>query len=459
MAESQQGGPLDDIEPRLMLGAGSQDTMVTTIRNWDRTLTWRPTTVHRPADADEVSRIVAVAAEQGRRVKPVGSSLSWSDVADIPDQVLQLDNLNSVSVDGMLARVGAGAKLRDVNESLAAHGLSLENFGSITMQTLGGYIGTGTHGTGGRTPILSSFIEELELVDGLGRIRTLNRESEPELFSAARVNLGALGVITAVSLRCVPSFDLEERLELIDFDTALADLDAYVDGNDYCKLWWMPYSDKLQVYTFNRTDKPRTPFTMQERFDASGLSGRVFTGILELSRRRPNLTPRLFPAVERRTFRDHVRVDRSDRIIRYAGTIPKHQETEYAIPREQAAEAIEGMRRLVLSASAYKVNFTQEVRFVAADDIAMSPASGRDSCYLGGYTSNLRTAPAYFLDFEQLMAQYRGRPHWGKSFNRDARQIRDLYPRYDEFARLRQQSDPQGVFGNRLLERIFAPVT
>lgn len=57
------------------------------------------------------------------------------------------------------------------------------------------------------------------------------------------------------------------------------------------------------------------------------------------------------------------------------------------------------------------------------------------------------------------MAQYRGRPHWGKSFNRDARQIRDLYPRYDEFARLRQQSDPQGVFGNRLLERIFAPVT
>lgn len=433
--------------------------MKKTIRNWDRTLAWTPNAIHEPRDAAEVAAIVQQAVNRGGRVKAVGSSLSWSDAADIPDEVIGGANLAAVTVDreAKRATVGTGAKLKNVNDTLAAHGLSFENFGSITMQSAGGYTGTGSHGTGGRTPVLSSFIEALELVDGRGEIHQLSAESEPDLFSAARVHLGALGVVTQITFRLVDAFDLEERLEIVDFDKALANLDQYVDGNDYCKFWWLPYSDKIQVYMFNKTTKPRTPITLQERFDSSGLSGRTFAGLLGISRLRPKLAPWMLPAVEKLAFQDHVRIDRSDRIIKYAGTIPWHQETEYSVPRADAAEAIEAMRQLVLTASGYKVNFTQEVRFVAGDDIPMSPAQGRDSCYLGAYVASLKWAPRYFLDFEALMDRYAGRPHWGKSFDRSAAQLRALYPGYDAFNALRTQCDPTGVFRNRFIDRVFPP--
>jgi len=429
------------------------------IRNWDRTLSWRPSAVHRPRDTEEVARIVRSAVERRRRVKAIGGALSWSDVAGIPDEVVVLDDMAAVSVDvdRRRATVQCGARLRDVNETLAAHGVSFENFGSITMQTAGGYTGTGTHGTGGRTQILSAHIEAMTLVDGLGEVHHLDATTEPDLFSAARVHLGCLGVVTDITFRCVPAFDLEERLEIVDFDKALANLDAYVDGNDYCKLWWLPFNDKVQVYAFNKTDAPRTPLSIQERFDKSGLSGLAFGGMLRMGRLMPSTIPPVLRVAQTASFRDHRRVDRSDQIIKYVGAIPRHQETEYAIPRSSAPEAIERWRRLVLTADSYRVNFTQEMRFVAADDIAMSPASGRDSAYLGGYIASLKWAPLYYTDFEALMAEYEGRPHWGKSFDRSADELRSLYPRYDEFDALRRRCDPEGVFRNSFVDRVFPP--
>lgn len=433
--------------------------MARTIRNWDKTLAWTPSVVHEPTTTAEVCAIIAAAAERGQRIKAIGSALSWSDIAGIPEQVMVLDKMTGIRVDSEArrVRVQAGAKLKDVNDALSEYGLSLENFGSITMQTAGGYTGTGTHGTGRDAQILSAHIESMELVDGVGNPHHLDSENEPDLFAAARVHLGALGVVTEITFRCVRAFDLEERLEIVDFDKALADLDGYVNGNDYCKLWWLPYSDQIQVYTFNKTTEPRTPITIQERFDATGLSGVTFGGLLGLSRLRPRVTPWLLPTVEKRAFRSHRRVDRGDRIIKYAGTIPWHQETEYAIPREHAADGIAAMRNLVVTATGYRVNFTQEVRFVAKDDIPMSPAFGRDSCYLGGYVASLKWAPRYFLDFEALMAKFDGRPHWGKSFDRTAEELRALYPRYDAFNELRQRCDPRGVFRNRFVDRVFPP--
>jgi len=428
-----------------------------TIQNWDRTQRWRPDDIHRPRDAEEIAGIIRRAADSGARVKPLGSALSWSDIIDVSESALVLDRMSSVvDVDetGRRITVQGGAPLHHVNETLAEHGLAFDNFGSIVIQTAAGYIGTGTHGTGGKTRILSSHIERMRLVDGLGRIHELSADSEPELFSAARVNLGCLGVVTEITFRCVDAFNLEERLELVDFDTALADLDRYIDGNDYFKLWWIPYTKQIQVYRFNRTEEPRTKATFSEWLDTSGVSGVAFTQLLRFSRAVPAVVPTLLGAIQRFQFQPRRRVDRSDKIIKVASSIPRHQETEYAIPRERAGEAIDEVRRIVERAS-YKVNFPMEVRFVASDDIPMSPASGRDSCYVGGYISSLEWAPRYFADFEDLMHDYAGRPHWGKSFTRTHRQIRALYPRYDEFDRLRREYDPHGVFRNRFADRVF----
>jgi FAD/FMN-containing dehydrogenase len=427
------------------------------IRNWDGTQTWRPEQIHHPDNEEQIAGLIRRAVQEGKRVKPLGSALSWSDIIDVPEIAIRFDRMSEVievDRDSRRIRLQSGAGLKHVNEVLARHGLAFDNFGSIVMQTAGGYIGTGTHGTGGKTPILSTAIEKIRLVDGLGEIHELDAGREPELFSAARVNLGCLGVVTEITFRCVEAFDLEERLQMLDFDTVLADLDAYVNGNMYCKLWWLPYTDKVQVYTYNRTDKPRGGFGFTGFLDRTGISGAVFTGLMGLSRAFPRVIPFMHDKVQKIHFHPHRRVDRSDRIIKLSNAIPKHQETEYAIPRERAASAIDETRKLILKAD-YRVNFPMEVRFVAADEIPMSPASGRDSCYIGAYVSSLKWAPPYFADFEALISDYQGRPHWGKSSSRTGEQIRALYPAYDDFNRLRRRCDPHGVFRNSFVDRVF----
>jgi len=431
----------------------------TTIRNWDGSRSWRPEAIHHPADEAEVAELIRRAVETGRRLKPVGAALSWSDAFDVPADALRFDRMTGIAVepDARRVRVQGGARLADVNEALARYGLALDNFGSIVMQTAAGYLGTGSHGTGGRTPILASAVTDLRLVDGVGEVRELaaGPESEDsELFRAARVHLGCLGAVTEVTLECVEAFRLEERLELAPFDDVLADLDRIVGDNDYVKLWWLPYCEEVQVWRFNRTDEPPTRPTLQEWLDSSGVSGAGFTALLALTRAVPSATPFVNRTVQRVSFKPHVRVDRSDRIIRYAGTIPNHQEIEYAVPRERAAKALDEVRKIVLAAD-YRVNFPLEVRFVAADDVPMSPTCGRDSCYIGAYVGSHEWAAGYFADFEALMADYQGRPHWGKSFTRSADELRALYPAYEAFDALRRRLDPEGIFRNSFTDRVF----
>jgi L-gulono-1,4-lactone dehydrogenase len=428
-----------------------------TITNWDRTQRWQPDRIHRPSRSVEGAAAIRTAAERGRRIKPVGGALSWSDAIDVPSEAIRFDRMAGITVDPDARRVTVqpGARLADVNDALAANGLAFDNFGSIVMQTAAGYVGTGSHGTGGHTPILAQMLTSMQLVDGTGDVHDLDATREPELFEAARVHLGCLGAVTELTFTCVEAFNLEERLEIRPFDDVLADLDRIVDDNDYLKLWWIPYNDTVQVWRFNRTDQPRSRTTFQGWLDSSGLSGTLFSGLLALSRALPRITPFLNRTIQRVSFRDRVRVDRSDRVIRYAGNIPRHQETEYAIPREQAAKAIDQVRQMVLDTRRYRVNFPMEIRFVAADDIPMSPTSERDSCYLGAYVASERWAKPYFADFEALIADYRGRPHWGKSFSRTAAELRDLYPRYDDFDRIRRRCDPHGVFRNSFVDRVF----
>ena len=428
------------------------------IRNWDRTRSWKPEEIHHPEEESEISKVVQQAVQDGKRVKPVGSALSWSDITDIPQIAIRFDRMAEVlevDRDNHRLRLQAGARLKNVNEILARRGLAFDNFGSIVLQTAGGYIGTGTHGTGGKTRILSNSIEKIRLIDGLGAVHELDADHEPALFSAARVNLGCLGVVTEITFRCVEPFDLEERLQLVGFDTLLADLDAYVEDNDYCKLWWLPYTDKVQVYTYNKTDKPRGGFGFTGFMDRTGLSGVLFAGLMGMSRVFPRLVPLMHDNIQRIHFHPRRRVDRSDRVIKVGSSIPLHQEMEYAVPREKAAKAIDEVRKIVLKAADYRVNFPMEVRFVAADDIPMSPASGRDSCYIGAYVGSLKWAPLYFADFEALMHDYEGRPHWGKSFSRTHEELRVLYPAYDEFNRIRRRCDPHGVFRNSFVDRVF----
>lgn len=427
------------------------------IQNWDKTLSWVPKAIHYPTDENQIVDLILSAAESGKQIKAVGSALSWSDITDVRCDAIRCDKMGQVqevNTTSPSIRVQAGVRLKHANEVLAQNGLAFDNFGSIVQQTAAGYIATGTHGTGGQTPILSARIEQLRLIDGLGHVHELTPGLEPELFSMARVNLGCLGIVTEITFRCIKAFDLEERLELVDFDNVLADLDTIVNENDYLKLWWLPYTDKIQVYMLNKTTKPRSGVGFTGFLDRTGLSGMAFTGLIGLSQTIPRLTPFIHNAVQRVHFHPHTRVDRSDRVFPVSSNIPLHQETEYAIPRDKAAKAIDKVRKLVQK-SDYWVNLPVEVRFVAADDIPMSPAYERDTCFIGAYVGSIKWSKSYFAEFEELMHDYEGRPHWGKSFSRTREELQSLYPAFDDFDRLRQSLDPHGIFRNSFVDRVF----
>lgn len=427
------------------------------IQNWDRTQSWKPEIIYKPRNEEQIIEVIQRAIEGEKHVKVIGSALSWSDIIDQRGITVLCDNMTEVlhvDKDNRQIRLQAGAYLKQINNVLAENSLALDNFGSIVKQTAAGYIATGSHGTGAKTQTLSAHVKKMRMIDGVGKVHDLDANLDPGLFSAARVNLGCLGVVSEITFECVEAFNLEERLELVDFDTLLADLDDYIKNNDYCKLWWLPYTDKVQVYLFNKTTRPPTGFDFPGFMDSTGLSGVLFNVLIGLGKVFPKAIPLIHDTVQKIQFQPHRRVDRSDKIIKVGSTIPIHQEMEYAIPIEFAAKAIDATRSLILKSDS-KANFPLEVRFVAADDIYMSPAFERDTCFIGPYISSRKWAPPIFAEFEALIRDYAGRPHWGKSFSLTGEELRALYPAYDSFNQLRKQCDPHNLFRNSFVDRVF----
>lgn len=428
-------------------------------RNWGRTVACAPARVVSPRTEDALAELVREAVQRGGRVKVVGSGHSWTDIActdDVHVHLGEMEGTLEVAEDRNTAWVPAGMRLADCVDALAAEGLALPNLGSIAEQKVAGVVATGTHGTGVRTGNLSSFVQAMRLVDGTGAIHELSPDADPDAFRDARVNLGALGIVTRLRMAVVPAFRLREKLRLLPFEHAVAALPELLDAHAHVKLWWLPGTDQVQVYSFDPTQDPDTgPGNMAVRLDQAGLNRPAFAAILGASRVMPSLVPTLHRFVQLTTFGERERVQASPRVFNL-GMPPVHDECEYAVKLDLAQDALLAWRGLLRGAR-YHADFMQEVRFVAADDIALSNASGHAVAAIGAYQANKKTAPAYFRDFQSLMADFSGRPHWGKTFHRDGEDLKALYPRWADFVALKARMDPHGVFRNAFLDRLFPP--
>jgi L-gulonolactone oxidase len=162
-------------------------------------------------------------------------------------------------------------------------------------------------------------------VDGTGRIRTLSPFQDPELFSAARVHLGCLGVVTEITFKCIDAFNLEERREIVPFDRALSDLNRYQAENDYVKLWWLPYTDVIQVYLLNRTNGQITVPRPTELMEYWGLSTYSFSALLRLTRAVPGLAHSVMRSMQSLYFTPRRRVNRGYKAFQYWKNDPDPQ--------------------------------------------------------------------------------------------------------------------------------------
>ncbi|WP_411558116.1 D-arabinono-1,4-lactone oxidase [Plantibacter sp. MPB07] len=426
--------------------------------NWARTERAWPVRVERPDAVGAVQRLVRAAAGAGLPIKAVGAGHSFTGIAVAPGVLLELDALSGlVRVDRERNRVTlrAGTRLHDIPRLLEPYGLAMPNLGDIDRQTVAGAISTGTHGTGMAFGGIATQVVGVTMVTADGELLTSDAQQEPGLLPALALGLGALGILVEVTLQCVPAFVLHavERPEPLDeLLPALLDRAAAVD---HFEFYWFPHTATALTKTNHRLpgDAPTRPLRPVAKWvDDTLLANGVYRVLCNTGVVAPATVPRVNRLADR-LVGDREFTDRSTRVFTTSRTV-RFVEMEYAVPLEHLPTAFARIRALI-EERGWRISFPIEVRVAAADELWLSTASGRATGYVAVHRFFREDPGEYFRAVEAIMIELGGRPHWGKLHGRDASSLRGVYPRFDEFVRLRDRLDPGRLFGNRYLARVL----
>ena len=439
-------------------GSAAQGQPRRTWRNWAGDQACTPFEQLRPRNREELVEAIGAAAAAGRKVSIAGSGHSFTEAAMTDGTMINLAALGGVidaDRSSGLVKVGAGTVLAPLNQELHRLGLAMENLGDIDRQTVAGAIATGTHGTGAKLRNISSQVEAMELVLADGSLRELNAAGDPSLLRAARVGIGALGAVTAVTLRCVPAFTLHRVDTPCPREEVFDAFQQRADANDHFELFTFPYADSALVLERNRTEEPPQPRGKAAAF----LNDVVLENwALEAISAAGKLFPRGIPTLSRLAAwlaSGSKSIDRSDRIFANERRV-RFTEMEYGVPREHGPEAA---RRVIdwVRSNRYPVFFPIEMRVTAADDALLSPSHERDTAYIAVHQYRGMEWRPYFEAVESIMNEYGGRPHWGKRHFQTAATLPERYPRWADFQAARDELDPNRVFSNEYAQRVLGP--
>lgn len=371
-----------------------------------------------PRDREELAEAVRSVARRRGHLRAVGSAHSSSGVLGCPDALLHLrDYRGVIRVDRArgLALVRAGTTLDELGRELYLHDLALPNYGDIALQTLGGAIATGTHGTGARLQNLSQLLVAADVVGADGTVRRLQ---SPRELAAARVALGSLGVMSDLLIACVPSFDVERREYACSVPALMDALPELVEGNRSFDFYWYPRRDEVKLRLLNPVGGGTAP-------------------------------------VRGARLLKYVSGYGHELIPVHSGLPYRFEECEYAVPVADGPACFLAVRERVLRRWRASVGWRVLYRTVAADDSWLSPAGGRDSATISLHQNAGLPWRAYFDDLAPVFDRYAGRPHWAKKHRVGPARLRELYPHWNDFMALRAELDPDGVFLSAPLWDLF----
>lgn len=385
-------------------------------RNWAGSVRCEPARYTEPASEAELQRVVRDAARDRMALRVVGSGHSFTPLCATDGVLVSLDRhagIFDVDPPALEASVHAGTKLCDLGEPLLEQGLALENQGDIDRQSLGGAFGTGTHGTGRELPNLSAQAVALRLIAADGAVLTCSANEQPELFRAARVSLGLLGVLSSARLRLLPAYRLHESVWREDLAPCLDSLADRIAATRHFEFFWFPGLDRVEAKSLDPTEA--------EPDDLPGVPGE--------------------------------RIGWSCRIISSVRELKFH-EMEYSVPAEAGPAAFRELRTRIREKHP-DVVWPVEYRSVAPDDADLSPAHGRPTVSISVHQDGRLPFREFFCDVEPILRAHAGRPHWGKIHSCTRRDLAELYPRWDAFCALREQLDPDDRFLNDHLRELF----
>lgn len=424
--------------------------------NWAGNQACSPKESLRPAIEEEIVAAVERAQSSGSRIKAVGSGHSFTDVACTDGLMVSLERYSGVenySLDPPTAIIRAGMTIEAAAASLYALGLAFSSLGDIGKQSLAGAIATGTHGTSSLFGSISAQVNYVRIVDGRGRILELTEDNDSDLFQAARVNLGALGIVTAVGFELEPTFNLLTKEWPIPWEEALCSLDELRSGNEHFEFFWFPHTDKVLAKSHNRTSKePKEVDPKKLWFYTIFLGNYVFETLCRVGR----MFPAAIPSINKRIADMETSSSRvlpgykaflNERMVRF-------YEMEYAIPVEETAPVLRRLRKAIEDFG-LRISFPVEVRFTPAETPWLSPAYGRDTAWIAVHTYRGMQPIQYFQMVEALMEEVGGRPHWGKMHFRSAATLESVYPQWKAFQQVRAELDPVGLFRNPYTDRVL----
>ena len=391
--------------------------------NWSGSVSCTPYSWVEPGRTEDVADIVRRARRDGRTVRPLGSGHSSMPLVATDDVLLSLDGLRGVESADREARrasVLPGTGLADLGAELAEHGLGMENLGDVDYQAIAGAIGTGTHGTGLRLGNLSSTLVGGRLVTGTGEELQVGEDAgadgDDDLLRAAQVSLGALGVLTSLTLRLEPAYELHRTNWMTHIDWVLDNFAELVEQNRHVDFYWYPRSDLAQVRMLNEPG------------------------------REPDLTPA--GRLKKDERGPSYEILPNDRHMHF-------EEMEYLLPLDTGLTAFREARERIKERHRWQVGWRVLVRTIAADQAMLSPSYDRTSMSIALLQNASLPYEDYFSDMEPLLLAHGGRPHWGKKHWQRAEQLRGMFPEWERFREIREQLDPDGVFVNAHLRELL----
>ncbi|MGP9845752.1 D-arabinono-1,4-lactone oxidase [Brachybacterium sp. 107] len=415
---------------------------------WSGAHRWAPRHLLVPRDEGEVLTGIALARDARIPLRVIGGGHSFTPLAATDGVAMSLDAhqglVHADPVTGLVTLRG-GTRLWEIAELLAPYALALPVMGDIDRQSIAGAIQTGTHGTGARFTGFSGMVRGLRLALADGSVVEASPDRERDLFEAARLGLGTIGVVLEVTLACVPVYrlDLVESTEEIGPTVGSFLQDSSI--TDHQEFFWFPRTRRATVRTSRRVAQgtPRqrphrvTEVIQQEVLGnaAWDLMCRGAAVIPGLSRPAAELASRLFAGPH--VVDDSASVFTAPRRVRF-------QESEWAIPAHRFEEAFEALRTR-FEDERVRVTFPLEVRRAAADDVWLSTAYGRDTVYLAAHRYHREEAGPFLLMVQRTLAPFAARPHWGKKHWLGRRDLAALYPRFEDFRAVRAAADPDGV--------------
>ncbi len=424
--------------------------------NWSGGVTCKPKEIVAPKD--EVALAAAIRSASGT-VRAPGTGHSFTPVCASDGMLVDLDafkGLKSVDKQKMTATFAAATPLWAVGPALFKEGLALRNMGDIDRQTLGGVVGTGTHGTGRKLGNFSSAVAGFRLITANGAVMNCTPEENADVFAAGRCSMGVLGVMTEITLHVRTAHKLKEKNFLLPPDELFAQLDTLVNDNRHFEFFWFPYADVCICKTLNESDEPapepRGADEMFRRGEMNSNDNRLFSAINTVLPYAPFLLKQ-----SHRLFSQFMPGAGKVRWIHEILPSPRptrFNEMEYAVPYASGPDAI---REIVSTIRKQRINtgFPIEYRSVAADDVWISPFQGRESATIAVHQYHSVNTTRLFSTCESVFQRYEGRPHWGKRHTRASHEFAALYPEFGRFQALRQSLDPSGKFLNAHLRGIF----